>query len=183
MQTCFLNAEPVNEFKIPFVGLKNGKHHYEFDISDSFWQDFEYSPINNSDAWVELELTKQETMLILDFELYGTIKVPCDRCLEEFDMPIQAENRLIVKFGHEALDKETDEVLVLPVGDYEIDVKQYIYEFFNLALPMRKVHDDDEDGKPGCDPEVIKRIVDLSTPKHEIESDGRWDILKKLKDN
>ena len=53
----------IKEFLIPFVGLKIGKHFFDFEINSSFFDAFEYSPIQNGVLNAKLELDKKETML------------------------------------------------------------------------------------------------------------------------
>jgi hypothetical protein len=53
-----------NEFIIPFVGLKQGKHVFEFDITDAFFETFEYSIIQKGKVHIEFTLDKKETMII-----------------------------------------------------------------------------------------------------------------------
>src|ERR1051325_8526847 len=98
----------ANLYHIPFVGLSLGEHKFDYKIGDAFFSNYEYSLIKNGDITVELDFLKQETMLVLDFYISGTIQAICDRCLEEFPLEIDGHNRLIVKFGEEAAE-ESDE--------------------------------------------------------------------------
>ena len=76
--------------------------------------------------------------------------------------------------------EESDDVLVIPHTDYQIDLATIIYEFINLLLPIRHVHPMNKDGEYACDPDVTKFITE--TPAHE-ETDPRWDALRSLTDN
>jgi len=166
-----------NDFVIPFSGLNIGNHQFVFKIDDKFFDNFEYSEIKKGNVNVVLELEKQEQMLILDFDIEGTLHVMCDRCLDSYDQPIAGQERLIVKFGEQP-EEESDEIVIIPVGQYQFDVSQYIYEYINLLLPYRLVHPEDENGKSLCDPEVIKKLEELSVKK---STDSKWDILKNIK--
>jgi len=168
-----------NEFVIPFSGLSIGNHQFTFKIDDKFFDNFEYSEIKKGNVNVMLRFEKQEQMLILDFDIRGAIQVICDRCLDTYDQPIAGKERLIVKFGEEA-EEESDEIIIIPVGQFQLDVSQYIYEYINLLLPIRLVHPEDENGKSLCDPEVIKKLEELSVKK---TTDSKWDILKNIKLN
>jgi uncharacterized metal-binding protein YceD (DUF177 family) len=50
-----------------------------------------------------------------------------------------------------------------------------------LALPIRKIHPNDSDGKSKCNPAMLQKLNDLRA--EEPESDPRWDQLKKLMNN
>ena len=49
-----------NEFNIPFVGLKVGKHYFEYEIKTSFFESMEYSIIHAGALEATLEFEKKE---------------------------------------------------------------------------------------------------------------------------
>ena len=73
-------------------------------------------------------------------------------------------------------------LLLLPADEHELDLKQYIYEYIHLALPIKRVHPDDKNGKSTCDPEMLKKLKEHIV-NNENENDPRWDELKKLMNN
>ena len=89
------------------------------------------------------------------------------------------EKKLIVKFGNETYE-ETDEILIIPETDYQIDLYHYVYEYINLLLPVKKVHPEDSNGNSTCNAEVIKKLEEL---ENQNPTDPRWNELKKLKNN
>lgn len=114
-------------------------------------------------------------MLELDISFSGNVELECDVCTGLYAQPIRGEERLIVKFGEESYD-ETDEIIVLHPGEYEINIAQPLYEFIHLALPARRVHPEGE-----CDPEVLKKLEELNSGEEEKDdTDPRWDALKGL---
>jgi uncharacterized metal-binding protein YceD (DUF177 family) len=171
----------MKEFVIPFVGLKEGKHHFSFEITKTFFDYFGYDEFNGSAITVVLLLNKKSTMMELEFEAQGTINVNCDLTNEPFNQPIEAELNLIVKFGEEFND-ENEEILILPHGEYEVDVKQYIYEMIVLAKPSKLIHPGIEDGT--LDTEILSKIEEYTIIKNteEVneEIDPRWNKLKNL---
>ena len=86
------------------------------------------------------------------------------------------------KFGEEYNDENID-ILIVPHGEYEVNIQQYIYETIVLAIPSKLVHPGVEDGT--LDSEILKKLEELS-PKlkdkkeKEDEIDPRWNTLKKL---
>lgn len=169
------------EFKIPFAGLSLSKHTYNLKVNDKFFDLFEFSEIKKGDLNVEVVLNKQTSMLIFDFIISGKVEVMCDRCTEDFMLPIHSENHLIVKLGNENFE-ENDQIVSIPGTDHEIDLSHFIYEYIILSIPARRVHPDVK-GKPGCDEEVIKKLEKISVKEEQQEADPRWDALKKLKKN
>ena len=117
----------LKEYLIPFVGLKIGKHQFDYQIDNTFFKNFDYDEFNDVSVKVDIVLEKKSTMLELDFKHKGTVNVPCDVSGEEFDLPIKGKLKLLVKFG-DAFNDENEELLILPHGEFQVNVAQYIYE-------------------------------------------------------
>jgi uncharacterized metal-binding protein YceD (DUF177 family) len=167
----------MKEYVVRFSGLKDGTHNFTFEIGKPFFEHFEYGEIKKGVLRADCEMEKQERMLIFNFSIHGTIEVNCDRCNELFDLPVEGNEQLIVKFGSEELE-EDDTLVVIPDTAYEIDLSHYLYEIIHLLLPARRVHGEDEGGKSLCNPETLKRLDSLA---EEEKTDPRWDALKKIK--
>ncbi|MCQ0110991.1 Uncharacterized metal-binding protein YceD, DUF177 family [Zhouia amylolytica] len=169
------------EFDIPFVGLKEAKHQFDYKIENAFFEAFNYDEFNNADIKVDIVLDKKSNMLELDFKAKGTVNVNCDLSNEPFDLPVKGKLHLVVKHGEEYND-EDEELLIIPHGEHQINVAQYIYEMIVLAVPAKRVHPGIEDGTLSSD--IIEKLEELK-PKEEKsnnnnETDPRWDTLKKL---
>jgi len=166
----------LKEYNIQFVGLEPGNHIFEFEVNDSFFEQFEFSQIQHGKIHVNVDLEKMERMMIFNIRLTGDVLVTCDRCTNEFYFPIEDDQKLIVKLGAEYVE-ESEDVVIIPETDYQVNLAAYIYEFIHLALPVRLLHPDDEQGNSTCDPDMLIRLQTLST--HDV-IDPRWDALKKL---
>ena len=174
----------LKQFSIPFTGLKLGKHQFDFEIDKSFFDAFEYSLVKDGALKATLDLDKQETMLLLNFHIWGTIQLNCDKCLAEFGQPIEIKERQIVKFAEDELESDDLEIIVLNRKESEIDVSEMIYEFINVAIPY--INNCEQAGtNQKCDPEMIATLEKLATGSAENEEeksdDPRWEALKKLK--
>jgi len=174
--------KPLKEFTIPFVGLKVGKHYFDYNIENKFFQYFEYEDFNNSNLKVDVVLEKKATFLELHFKVSGTVNVNCDVTNEPFNQSLNNEFDLVVKFGEEYNDENID-ILIIPHGEYEINIQQFVYELIVLAMPSKRVHPGVEDGT--LDSDILEKLEELS-PKEEDkkedqkETDPRWNTLKKL---
>ena len=174
----------LNEFLIPFIGLKLGKHQFEYQINKAFFESFDYDEFESADIKVSVVFEKKNTMLELNFKHKGTIHVPCDLTNEMFDFPIKGKLRVIVQFGEEYND-DNDELLILPHGEHEINIAQIIYEMIALSIPFRKVHPGVKDGT--LDSEVLRKLNELRVEEIKEDNkntedniDPRWDKLKQL---
>ena len=172
------------EFIIQFVGLSLGEHLFEFDVNDKFFEDLAYSDIKQGNIHVNLTLIKQSTMMVLQFGISGTVKVDCDLCAGEFDMPINGNYKLIVKVGGNDDINEDDDIITIATNEHQLDLSQFIYEYITLSLPIKRVHPVDENGETTCDKEALKKLNDFLVDKPgEEPNDPRWDDLKNIKLN
>ena len=173
----------TNEFLIPFIGLKLGKHPFEFQINQAFFEKFEYHEYENCAIQVNGVLEKKSTMLELSFKHKGTVTVPCDLTNEIFDLPIKGKIKLVVTFGEEFND-DNEELLVLPHGEHQIDIAQYIYEMVVLSVPLKRIHPGIKDGT--LQTEALQKLSELTIKEQKLENkkeeniDPRWDKLKQL---
>ncbi len=115
-----------------------------------------------------------------------SVTLNCDVTNEPYDEPINATFDLVVNFGNE-FNNDNEELLILPYGEYELNVAHYIYELIVLALPSKRVHPGVADGTLKSD--ILDKLEELSIPSQDIkeektevktDTDPRWDSLKKL---
>jgi uncharacterized protein len=168
-------------YSIPLSGLKEGRHTIDFEISKEFFEQFEESEVKEGSLIADIGIDKRSTHADLVIRISGEVRICCDRCLEMFFHPVVCENRLLVKFG-KTIENIDPDILSLQVGDNELDLKQHIYEYILLALPIRRVHPNDKNGKSTCDPDMLKKLEELIVDE-ETETDPRWDQLKNLMNN
>lgn len=172
-------------YKIQFGGLPIGIHEYEFEIKDTFFKEIETSEISKANIIVNAKLTKQNNLLTLNFNLTGTVGIACDRCLKDFDLEIESNENLVVKHGNP--NESTDDILVIPEGIDEFELKQYLYEYITLAVPIRKVPCEIDSELYKCDAKTLKSLNAISTSvekKEDVEMNNpMWEQLSKIKYN
>lgn len=171
--------DTLPEFSIPFSGLGDGVHEFDFQIDAKFFAAFEASPVQEGMLTNHLIFDKQSDMMVLTFESNGTIHTICDRCLGDFDLPIEDKQSLIFKFSDEPSDDP--DVVNLPKGTKTLNVAEYIYEFIVLAIPMIKTHDlADED----CDEEMLDYLDPIEDDEPQDEPENPiWGALKNFNKN
>ena len=169
------------EFNIPFSGLKLGKHGFGYTIENKFFESFGYNEFNDAKIELQVVLNKMSTMMELGMQAKGSVNVDCDTTGEPYDQPILGNLDLVVKFG-DSYNDENDEILIIPHGEHQLNISQYIYEMLVLSVPQKRVHPGVLDGS--LESEALKRLQELH-PKEERdnskENDPRWDELKKLR--
>ena len=171
----------LKKYDISFAGLKQGEHRFDFEIDRAFLEEFGYDDFNDIHQKITIDLNKKSNLLELFLKNEGVVNVNCDVSNEPFDMPITGELFLVVKFG-EQFDDENEELLILPHGEHQVNVAQYIYELVVLSIPVKRVHPDVENGT--LHSEILDKLEALS-PKENVENDQeyidpRWETLKKV---
>lgn len=198
------------DFSIHFTGLKNGKHTFDFHVDDSFFENYNYDDFNHINADITVLLDKKSTLLELQIVAKGIANLPCDVTNVDFDLPLEGEVNIVVKFGDQYND-EHDEILIIPFSEHQVNVAQYIYEILVLAIPQKRIHPGVLDGtlesealdilgyQDAYDREIDDLfddedlfsdidLDDLDDEEEEIEEDikdnndidPRWSELKKL---
>lgn len=169
------------EFIIPFTGLKQGKHDFEYHIDNTFFKEFDYDEFNSAELDVQLVLNKLSTFMEVELSASGSVNVNCDLTDVAFDLPVQGALKLVIKFGEEFND-DNEELLILPHHEHRVDLSQYVYELVALAVPLKRVHPGVEDGS--LDSPVLDLLDSLSVDEikeeKEDKTDPRWDALKNL---
>src|SRR6187401_2494741 len=150
----------LDKYRISFGSLAKGEHEFEFEIDDKFFEQFGNEPVQHGFLDVLVTVNKQETMLLIDFTMEGTVETLCARCGDPLELELTGFNELTVKFGLESGEES---------------------EYVTLLIPMRNVHEEDESGESACNPETLQKLDQLRRhEEEEKESDPRWDVLKKI---
>ncbi|NNK80481.1 MAG: DUF177 domain-containing protein [Flavobacteriales bacterium] len=162
----------LKPYRIPFRGLKEGIHQFEFRLDGAFFEEFENEELIDSSFSIDLELDKKPTFLELRFDFEGEFKTECDRCMEGLTLPINGSRDLIAK---ENGDMDDEDIICIGMNDTEVDLSRVFYEAIVIALPLKRAHEESD-----CDPEVLNDLDTYSRSDSE-EMDPRWEALKKLK--
>lgn len=198
MRPFFLFVNVVGKFslyKIPLKSLSEGVHKFEFVLDDQYFKligDAD-SDIKRGSVNAEVSVKRISSTFEFGFVLNGGVFVPCDRCLDDISIEIDTQNKLIVKFGRE-YSEESDEIVVIPEDEGELNIAWFLYEFVTLNVPMKRVHppgkcnkvmssklnkhkavstdaDDENDDEHEAGDDIIDEVID-----------PRWDALKGLTD-
>ena len=190
----------VAKFSLYNISLKNfspGVHSYSFALDKKFFDAIDEEEVRKGTLKVELKVRKVAATYEFDFDIHGIVQIPCDRCLDEMDQKIDTHNRLIVKMGKE-YSEESDEIVVIPEEEGEINIAWFLYEFIALNIPIKHVHEpgkcnrtmtkklrkhtvipiEEEGGEEEKEP-LVEDDTDFEENQQET-TDPRWDILKGL---
>ena len=166
--------EALAAYSLPIAGLRTGEHAFKFELDRSFFRQIPDSPVDEASVLAKVLVDKQPAMYVLHFDLLGTVRTECDRCLEPFDLPIDVQERLTLKFG--SGESADDEIVLISRDQSHYNVGMHLYEFTILDIPVNKTHDDAEEE---CDPEMVAHLARLSQKQEDTGEPSIWDSLKK----
>ena len=170
----------LEHFKINLKSLTDEVTALDHDLDDKFFEALDGSEVKQGALHVSVSIRKATGFFELQFHTEGTVTVTCDRCLDDMEQHICADNRLVVKLG--AAYSEEDDVITVSEDEGILDTSWLIYEFVVLAIPIKHVH------APGkCNPAMSQVLEELSADRSSGEAsdqpiDPRWSALLKLKD-
>ena len=169
----------LETLKIDLKGLKEVETTREFDLDDQFFAALDGSQLEHGSLHVSVSIRKMTGFYELSFHTEGTVTITCDRCLDDMQQPIAADDRLTVKLGNTY--SEDDDTVTIDENEGILDLAWYIYEFTMLVIPIKHVH------APGkCNSAMTQKLEELSgavrSGEEETEAiDPRWEALSKLK--
>ena len=155
----------LRDYDIPFKGLKEGRHEFNFEIGASFFKLFDQPLVEDGNVKATVELNKSSALMTLNFDISGQVESVCDNCLEAMTLDVEHKAQIYLKFGEE-YDEPTDEIIVMPHEAYVVNVAQLIYEFICVGLPIRHVHKEDENGN------LISEVDDGSNAVFKTQGEG-----------
>ncbi|MGE5519855.1 MAG: YceD family protein [Candidatus Dadabacteria bacterium] len=172
------------EFEIAFVGLKPGDHEFNYSVNDRFFEDYGEQDFKNTAANVKLLLEKNNSFMRLRFEIGGKTDVTCDRCSNELPLQLFEEFTVTVKMTDEPEvmneQEEDPDVFYISRGESHLDVKDWIYEFVNLSIPMQKTCEYENMDGPFCNPAA--RAILKNKQEEEKKENPLWKGLEKFRD-
>lgn len=135
IEKTFVSLQP---FVISIKDLGPGESHYEWQAGAEFFEAFETSEVIDADLYVEVDVDCDDDSIEIRCTIDGSVIVICDRCLERLELPVET--------GFELDDDEIDHCR-------DIDLRQDIYDYVCISLPMQRVHPEGE-----CNEETVKYL-------------------------
>lgn len=173
----------IEYLSVEFVKLKDGNHTFKYQLDKTFFEYFGNNDILDADLNIELDIQKNQNLMIMDIFTIGNIYDTCDRCLSKIGLAIDADFKIIYHLNSsidstndtEIKDLNTDVVYLKP-HEFKTNIAQSIYESSLMSLPMIK-NCDELDVKP-CDQGMLEKLERIN--QGETEVDPRWEKLKNI---
>ncbi len=164
-----------SKIEIQITGLKDGIYDFNF-FAQPQGLDL---PGNFSEfISVQVEIEKIKGSYIFSVQLQTNTIYECDRCLNEIKIPLTNTFSILCSTDrHELMQlDQDDEVRFLGLNEHTIDITDDVRQYILLAVPLRKVCGEDENGQSLC-----TQSFNFSLKSDERKSDALWSELKKIK--
>lgn len=173
------------EFDIAFVGLKPGVHNFRYEVDNQFFEEFSNPDFYNCIAIVNLTLEKSNSVMLLKFDIDGSVEVTCDRCGNPLKLVLWDEFDLVVKpvdNADEMNDMEDDpDIFYINRGESHLHLAGWIYEFVLLSIPNQRMCAEDEKGGPQCNKKVLAMLEEMKN--RALQNNPLQQELEKFKNN
>jgi len=176
----------LEQFKIDLKALTEEVTSLDYELDNSYFAALSDAEIKGGSLHVSGSIRKAVGFFELLFDINGTVCIPCDRCLDDMDQPIETNLRLVAKLvsrdliGEGSRTPTEDDVVMVEESDDVLDIAWFIYESIALAVPIQHVH------QPGDCNDAMMRVLNEHSAARSSDADAnqdtdpRWDILKKL---
>ncbi len=166
-------------FDLPLGTLCEGKHTFTFDVDGAFFEAHDSDEIRGAELLVSVDVKAIRDTFALHIRATGNVTIPCDRCLDDMTLPVDATYDITLKYG-DCYDDNSDTTIIIPDNCRSFDVAPLIYDTVVLAVPLQHFHDEGF-----CNPAMDEIIAAHSGEINDTEADidPRWNALGKLLDN
>jgi uncharacterized metal-binding protein YceD (DUF177 family) len=169
----------MSEYKVKLTNLNKNSNEHLFIIKETFFKNFSFSDITNSEIIVTCIASKKGEKISLSININGVIKnLLCDNCAENIHVPINSDSTFVIKQSDEN-NLNYDDILYVGYNDNFIEIKHLIYELITLAVPSKRSHKSIS-SETECNKDMKKLIDKYSFREDEKDVDPRWAALKNL---
>ena len=162
-------------YEIDLACWQQEEETFRFSLDDAWFASVEGAQIEQGQVEVVSVLKKVGVHYMLTQQVEGTVWLPCDRCLHPVALPVSSENTMDVRLGEEP--EEDEHLLILDNRHPLLDLRWLAYEQVVLNLPLRHVHDADDE----CSFQEEEQDRLKSGERADSAIDPRWQALEKLK--
>lgn len=146
-------------YKVVLKTLAVGTHTYTYNLDNEYFKKIDSPEVQRGKVVATATVNYNGAEYEILFQLEGVIMIPCDRCLDDMEWAVNQKSKLIVKFG-KAYAEESEEIIVIPEDEGEINLAWFLYEFIALSIPVKHVH------PPG----KCNKLMSVKLKKHTVKS-------------
>lgn len=136
------------------------------ELTDRFFADLEQEEISGGEVHAIITVRASAGNIYnVHIELSGKVTVPCDRCLDPLDLPVEVTETIKIK-DSEPEDNDNPEIKYLTASSLSYDLSWDIYEIIATSLPMQRTHAEGE-----CNKEVVSYIMGDDESANQSDED------------
>lgn len=176
----------LEQFKIDLKAQTEGEKALAYELDDQYFSVLSDAEIRGGSLHVSGSIRKAVGFFELLLNISGTVRIPCDRCLDDMELPIETQLHQTVKLvsqeqmGEGSGKAEQEDLVMVDENDGVLDLAWPIYETIALAVPIQHVH------QPGdCNDAMMRVLTEHSAARSsdadaKKEIDPRWSKLAEL---
>ena len=126
----------LQPFVVKLTSLAPGKNRFTWHAGPEFFEIFGNEEILDADLEVTAQVSNHGLTAEAACAIAGSVTVACDRCLEDLVIPVETS-------FEESYTPESD----------ELDLRQDVYDYVCISLPIQRVHPEGE-----CNQETTKYL-------------------------
>lgn len=169
----------LKDYRIAFKGLRNGLSQLSFEIDSTFFEHFEMSKIKEGQFGVNVEVDKQENMMVFEFDISGHYKTLCDRCTAPIEVALNGSDRVVVKFS-EGDEADTEEVMYVNPKSTHLELADVIYELIHVNIPIKALRDCELEDYKYCDQEALDILDGVNNDDDDSDGNPLWEDLRNI---
>jgi len=170
-------SKEKRRYDINIASLEDGMHTYWYELSQSFFDMFDYEDFNKANIKVKVVLVKSGNLMKFNMNSEGSVELPDDRTGHLYRQPVKGDYQFLLKYGEEFNDDD-DEMIVIPFNQGKFNIAQQIYEMAVLSVPMKHL---DPDYQPK-DREEKQKQADVEAPKEKWK-EKLMQLKQQMKEN
>lgn len=147
-------------------------------------EDLDLSPYVFKGGNIEIDFYRALHFIRVDFRVHADVEIQCDRSLDYFVKPMDAEYEVVFKVDvKEETEDEKGAVRRFNFSSNTLSIREEVRDTILLQIPIKKLHPRflDEEGNPKEFESKIFGSTDSDGEMEEETIDPRWEELKKLK--
>lgn len=172
----------MSKLQFNIVEIPEGESHRVLRLEKD---DLDLSPYEFQGGDIELDFYRTLHFIRVNFSVFSDVKLQCDRSLEEFDYPLEADYEVVFKVDvEEETEDEKGAVRRFNFSSNTLSIEEEVRDTLLLHVPMQKIHPKflDEDGNPKDFETKTFGSSEAGAEEDDDElADPRWEELKKLK--
>lgn len=170
-------------YKINIIGLTHGEHQFDYHIDNAFFEKHPHDDIKGANCNIDLVLKKSTYQIVATLTFTGTIRLVCDRSVEEFEYEIDEQTEIFFKYNE--TNEEIDDTLYHITSTLEaLEFEDIFYQTIAVLIPMKKIHpeyvEEDDFDEEAEEVLIYSSEDDDETEENDDICDSRWEALKKL---